>query len=143
MQPALLKFFSTMSSNALVYTTQSSLIGVPNSPLPSLRNLLTFSNMTYDSLLHTTLRPTGKPNKPIKNLKHIFGSFVPIIHPHGPNSFLLLSSTTTPPLIAPSRNLHSLSFMAINPDPILALAKPSFLPSKLDLPSLTRHEKKP
>ena len=143
MQPALCKFSWIMSSNTLVYMTQSSPIMIPNSPLPSLGNFLTFSNTTYDSPLHTTLRPMGKPNKPIKNLKHIFESFVPIIHPHGPNSFLLLSSTTTPPLIASPRNLHSLSFMVMNPDPILPLAKLSFLPLKLDLPSLTKPEKKP
>ena len=131
-----------MSSSALIYTTQSSPIVVLNLPLPSLRNSLTFSNTTYDSPLHTTLRPMDKPNKPIKNLKYIFKSFVPIICPHGPNSFLLLSSTTTPSLIAPPRNLYSLSFTAMNLDPTLPSAKPSSLPLKLNLLSLTRPEKK-
>ena len=113
-----------MSSNTLIYTTQSSLIVVLNSPLPSLRNLLTSSNIMYDSPQHTILRPMDKLSKPIKNLKHIFRSFAPIICSHGPNSSLLLSSTTTPPFIALPRNLHSLSFTVMNLGPILPLARP-------------------
>ena len=127
-----------MSSNTLVYTTQSSLIVVLNLPLSSLENSLAFSNMTYDSPQHTTLRPMDKLNKPIKNLKHIFRSFAPIICPHDPNSSLPLSSTTTLPFIAPPRNLHSLSFMVMNLDPILPLARPSSPHLKIVSQSLTK-----
>ena len=83
-----------------------------------------------------------KPNKPIRNLKYIFGSFAQITHPHGHNSSLLLNSTITPPFTVPQRNSHSHSFMAMNLGPIPCLARPSSSPPKIDSQSTMKPERK-
>ena len=142
MQQGLHKFSLTTSSNASIYTTLLSQIMVCSSHPPLLKNLLVSSSTMFNSSQPIILRLTDKPNKPIRNLKHIFISSVQIAHPHGHNSSLLLNSTTTPSSIVPWRNSCSHSFTAMTLGPIPCLARPSSLPSKINSQSSTKPERK-
>ena len=121
-----LKSSSTMSSNTLAFIIHSSLIKVLSSLLSLQENWLIFWNMTFDCPLPITPKLMVKLNEPIRNLRLIFVSFVPITPHHGHNSSLLPNSTIILPPIALPRNLHFPSSMTMNLAPT---------PPQKDLPS--------
>ena len=79
--------------------------------------------MMSNSPLPTTLRPTDKPSKPIRNSKPIFTSSAPTTLNPGHNPYRPLNSTITPHCIAPPRSLHSPSSMDTNLAPTPPLSK--------------------
>ena len=112
--PELHSFFSTMSSNVLVYMTPSSLIMVLSLPPPLLENSLASSSTMSNFSPFITLKLTDEQNQPIKNSKLISRSSVPTTHPHGLNSYPPQNSIITLPHTIPLRNCHSFSCMGMN-----------------------------
>ena len=84
--------------------------------------------MMSNSSPPTTLRPTDKSNKPIRNSKPVSTSSAPTILNSGCNHYHLLNSTITLHCIAPPKSLHSPSSMDMNLAPTPPLGK-TFLPA--------------
>ena len=116
--------FSTTYSNALAYMTPSSPTEAHNLLLLSLESLPVSLNTTSVSPLPTTPKRMDKPNEPIRRLKPIFGSSVPIIFRNG------LSSSPQPNLL-------------ITPSPIAQPKRPPFPFSSDTNLELTHHSEKP